>query len=610
MSNPWEIKTIEYDKTNSEGNVDTTGYGQISILLSKYVLKEKGKGLSSNDFTDGDSQKLDSIQVGAEVNKLETLTINNSNKLVPDSEKNINLPIPTKTSDLINDIGFARLASTSELQDYSDSYVGKSKVSFQDEENLAIGKGANADKGGIALGAYSVTSDTYDVNIFNKIKHNKESDIWEGKVTSSVTADKATTNINGTNLNNLDTVISDLQTEIIDRVNADNTLQNNINSTTSRITSIEGKIPAQASSTNQLADKSFVNSSIQTNTANFRGSWTNWNAVPTNADDYPSDFSGSKTPTTNDYLVIQNASDYTLETLSGTWRFKYIGDWDTNGKNGWESEYQVNEEPLTSEQIYAINSGITSQKVTDYDAHLLDTNNPHSVTASQVGLGNVTNVATESTITQDSRKNITSGAVYNALALKMDSDVTHLSGDVPTTRTINNYDLSTDITLNASDVGALPDNQVNTVNSDGYVTAPTINNANKVWGTDGNGNPDWVSVSASNTNFLNSPITCSTPSATADKTIIFDGFTLNKHCRCIIDFENTNTATSALTLNINSTGAKTIVLNGEITSATNYNLTSGLYNAYYDGTYWILDSVYDAYRSRHCGTITNHTLFL
>ena len=44
MNNHWEIQTVEFDKTNSEGNVDTYGYGQISILLSKYVLKEKGKG--------------------------------------------------------------------------------------------------------------------------------------------------------------------------------------------------------------------------------------------------------------------------------------------------------------------------------------------------------------------------------------------------------------------------------------------------------------------------------------------------------------------------------------------------------------------------------------
>ena len=29
MSNPWQIKTVEYDNTNAEGNVEVSGYGQI-----------------------------------------------------------------------------------------------------------------------------------------------------------------------------------------------------------------------------------------------------------------------------------------------------------------------------------------------------------------------------------------------------------------------------------------------------------------------------------------------------------------------------------------------------------------------------------------------------
>lgn len=45
----------------------------------------------------------------------------------------------------------------------------------------------------------------------------------------------------------------------------------------------------------------------------------------------------------------------------------------------------------TTAQVDAINSGITSYKVGNYDTHLADTSNPHSVTATQVGLGNLTN---------------------------------------------------------------------------------------------------------------------------------------------------------------------------------------------------------------------------
>ena len=45
----------------------------------------------------------------------------------------------------------------------------------------------------------------------------------------------------------------------------------------------------------------------------------------------------------------------------------------------------------TTAQADAINSGITSTKVGNYDTHLADTANPHGVTATQVGLGNLTN---------------------------------------------------------------------------------------------------------------------------------------------------------------------------------------------------------------------------
>lgn len=129
------------------------------------------------------------------------------------------------------------------------------------------------------------------------------------------------------------------------------------------ISTINGKIPNQASTTNQLADKAFVNSSVQTATANFRGSWADWDSVPEAASQYPADYTGSTTPTVNDYMVIQDASDYPYESLEGTWRFKYTGSWGNDGKEGWQPEYQVNETPMTAAQLAALNSGITDTLV-------------------------------------------------------------------------------------------------------------------------------------------------------------------------------------------------------------------------------------------------------
>lgn len=46
---------------------------------------------------------------------------------------------------------------------------------------------------------------------------------------------------------------------------------------------------------------------------------------------------------------------------------------------------------LSNTQLEAVNSGINSTKVGNYDTHISNTNNPHSVTKEQVGLGNVEN---------------------------------------------------------------------------------------------------------------------------------------------------------------------------------------------------------------------------
>lgn len=43
----------------------------------------------------------------------------------------------------------------------------------------------------------------------------------------------------------------------------------------------------------------------------FRGRWETWENVPNDANSYPEDFNGNRTPTTNDYMVVVDASQYT-----------------------------------------------------------------------------------------------------------------------------------------------------------------------------------------------------------------------------------------------------------------------------------------------------------
>ena len=65
--------------------------------LDKKVDKEEGKGLSTNDFTDADKTKLNGIEAGAEVNEIESISINGTPQAK--TNKNVDLPAyPTKSS--------------------------------------------------------------------------------------------------------------------------------------------------------------------------------------------------------------------------------------------------------------------------------------------------------------------------------------------------------------------------------------------------------------------------------------------------------------------------------------------------------------------------------
>lgn len=107
-------------------------------------------------------------------------------------------------------------------------------------------------------------------------------------------------------------------------------------------------IPAQASSSNQLADKDFVNSSIETATATFRGTYT------TLADLMAA--TGDK----NDYAFLED-----FDSSSGTYsydKYTYVEG------SGWTYAYTLNTSGFTAEQLAALNSGITSSlvsKITD-----------------------------------------------------------------------------------------------------------------------------------------------------------------------------------------------------------------------------------------------------
>lgn len=120
------------------------------------------------------------------------------------------------------------------------------------------------------------------------------------------------------------------------------TISSNNTATVERLDAIEGKIPSSASSSNQLADKAFVNSSIATNTAIFRGTYESVSSLPTTTS--VSDLKN------NDYAFVIVASS---EGNPEYQRYKY-------SSGSWVFEYTLNNSSFTVDQWDAINSGIAS----------------------------------------------------------------------------------------------------------------------------------------------------------------------------------------------------------------------------------------------------------
>ncbi len=201
------------------------------------------------------------------------------------------------------------------------------------------------------------------------------------------------------------TLQGNIDAEAQSRINGDTTLQQKITTEENRakiaekknaddIDAIETVIPAEASANNQLADKAFVNSSIQTATADFKGTFNSLaelQQVTANANDYG-------------YVVSKDAEGNTVYS-----RYKYVEG------TGWVFEYNLNNSSFTAAQWAAIQSGITAllvQKLTDLPTYQ----------ALMQLIGTKQDALTfDTTPTQNSHNPVESGGVKAALDLKQDT---------------------------------------------------------------------------------------------------------------------------------------------------------------------------------------------
>ena len=197
---------------------------------------------------------------------------------------------------------------------------------------------------------------------------------------------------------------NDIDAEELARQQADAQLQQNIDDEETRakaaekanaddIDAIEALIPEAASAQNQLADKDFVNSSIQTATADFKGTFNSLaelQQVSANANDYG-------------YVVSKDAEGNTVYS-----RYKYVEG------TGWVFEYNLNNSSFTAAQWAAIQSGITALLVAKL------TNLPTNDVLQQLIGTKQDRLTFDTTPTENSQNPVQSGGIFAALAGKQD----------------------------------------------------------------------------------------------------------------------------------------------------------------------------------------------
>ena len=288
------------------------------------------------------------------------------------------------------------------------------------------------------------------------------------------------------------TTIEDLTTTAqLNALNSGATATNigQITTNQNNIADIRDLIPLQASTSNQLADKNFVNSSIATNTAYFIGTF---NSV--------AELEAYSGPLTNNDYAFVATTDSAGNTLYD--RYKYNAD-----TQQWIFEYELNNSSFTAQQWASINSGITSGDVTLIGTALqpndniseltndagyitssaltnyVTTNTDQSISGTKtfrtISVSNITN-ALNTTILRTYAGVTEVGTTNSHLLLKSNlerpyfnntSNTLALSSDIPT---VNNGTL--DIQVNGTSIGTF------TANQSGNTTANIVVPDSATWG--------------------------------------------------------------------------------------------------------------------------------
>lgn len=107
----WDLTLTGYNGTNI--TLPSTS-GQVALVsqVNEKVDKVEGKGLSTNDYTTADKNKLAEVAAGAEVNTI--VAVQRNGTAITPKDRVVNILVPVKTSELNNDSTYQTAADVAE----------------------------------------------------------------------------------------------------------------------------------------------------------------------------------------------------------------------------------------------------------------------------------------------------------------------------------------------------------------------------------------------------------------------------------------------------------------------------------------------------------------
>jgi len=167
LTNKPKINGVELGTNNTLADLGIQAAGDyatneaLTTGLSGKVDKVSGKGLSTNDYTTAEKNKLAGIAENAQVNTIESIKVNGTAQTITD--KAVDIKVPTKVSELTNDSEYmtkteVNTALTAINEEVSEQGIKLSGI----EENAQVNKIETIKVNGTAQ---TITSKSVDIEV-------------------------------------------------------------------------------------------------------------------------------------------------------------------------------------------------------------------------------------------------------------------------------------------------------------------------------------------------------------------------------------------------------------------------------------------------------------